>query len=282
MTYTATETSSDIPGATAGTSATKLTESHGLSTYIAIQIKRYLSDWSSLFFSIGLPILFFLVFGASLDRGGDAFPHGNVTAYVMIGMAIYGGVTAAVASAGQTIMEQTTGWGRQLALTPMSTSRIVLSQAILVLFAAVLPIAAMYLLGLVIGAEMEPRAWIVSFILCVVTCLPFGFYGYAWALLLPKPSALSIASGSIVVLSYLGNLFIPMQGTLLAISRFTPLFGSVTLSRYPLTAGLTPSTDTGAGLYTEPLWVPIVNVAVWSILLIGFCIYLNKREKSRL
>jgi len=73
-----------------------------------------------------------------------------------------------------------------------------------------------------------------------------------------------------------------MQGTLLAISRFTPLFGSVTLSRYPLTAGLTPSTDTGAGLYTEPLWVPIVNVAVWSILLIGFCIYLNKREKSRL
>ena len=72
MTYTATETSSDIPGATAGTSATKLTESHGLSTYIAIQIKRYLSDWSNLFFSIGLPILFFLVFGASLDRGGDA------------------------------------------------------------------------------------------------------------------------------------------------------------------------------------------------------------------
>lgn len=281
MTFATTATS---PNTTSQlkTGTTELTKTYGLFTYVGIQIKRYLSDWSNLFFSIFLPVMFYLIFGASIDSQGSAFPHGDESAYVMIGMAIYGGVTAAVASAGQTIMEQTTGWGRQLALTPVSTARIILAQAILVIFASILPIAAVYIVGAITGAEMDASAWIMSFILCVLTCLLFGFYGYAWALMWPKASAQSIASGSIVVLAFLGNLFVPLQGTLLTISRFTPLFGSVTLSRYPLTSGLTPSADAVAGAYTEPLWVPIINVAAWSILLIGLCVYLNNREKSRL
>ncbi|MBF0582111.1 MULTISPECIES: hypothetical protein [Corynebacterium] len=50
--------------------------------------------------------------------------HGNVTAYAMVGMAVYGGITAAVSTVGTTVVEQTTGWGRQLALTPMTGSQL--------------------------------------------------------------------------------------------------------------------------------------------------------------
>ncbi|WP_156324794.1 ABC transporter permease [Corynebacterium lactis] len=199
----------------------------------------------------------------------------------MIGMALYGGVTAAVSSAGQTIMEHSTGWGRQLALTPMSTLRIVSAQATLVIISSALPITAVYIVGFLTGSEMEPWAWIASYLICIVACLPFGFYGYALALAIPKPSTLSLASGSVVILGFIGNLFMPLDGILLQIGRFTPLYGAAGLSRRPITEGLSPTNAMASGSATEPLWIPLLNVLAWTIILVALSIKLNRRDKSR-
>lgn len=101
-----------------------------LTTFTAINLKRHLLNGPNLVFSMFLPILLFLLFGALQDYGAVMLKNGNVTAYVMVGMAVYGGITAAVSTVGTTVVEQSTGWGRQLALTPLTGTQLLLSQCV--------------------------------------------------------------------------------------------------------------------------------------------------------
>lgn len=88
--------------------------------FAAYDLRRLLGDWAMLFFSMVLPVVLYLVFGAAMGYGSERVGSGNVKAYVMVGMALYAGITGAVAAAGSVVVEADTGWGRQLALTPLT------------------------------------------------------------------------------------------------------------------------------------------------------------------
>ena len=68
----------------------------------------------------------------------------------------------------------------------------------------------------------------------------FAIYGLAITTIFRTQSAIGVASGSIVVMAFLGNVFSPMSGLMLDIGRFTPLYGYAALARYPLTRRLAP------------------------------------------
>ena len=89
--------------------------------YTALNVKRFFSDFANLFFTTVLPVVLYLIFGAIQDYGSYEMANGDVKSYVMIGMALYGGATATASYAGVTVVEMKTGWGRQLALTPLSS-----------------------------------------------------------------------------------------------------------------------------------------------------------------
>ena len=69
----------------------------------------------------------------------------------------------------------------------------------------------------------------------------FAIYGLAICLVFRGENAAGIASGLIVVMAFLGNVFTPMDGLMLDIGRFTPLYGYAALARYPLSEGWLPS-----------------------------------------
>ena len=69
----------------------------------------------------------------------------------------------------------------------------------------------------------------------------FAIYGLAVCLAFRSHNAIGIASGLIVVMAFLGNVFTPMSGLMLDIGRFTPLYGYAALARYPLTDGWLPT-----------------------------------------
>ena len=68
----------------------------------------------------------------------------------------------------------------------------------------------------------------------------FAVYGLAVCLVFRGPNAPGIASGMIVVMAFLGNVFTPMSGLLLEVGRLTPLYGYAALARFPLTGGTLP------------------------------------------
>lgn len=243
-------------------------------------LRRLYRDGAMIFFSMGLPVLFYLVFGQAMGFGDEPVGKGNVSAYIMIGMALFAGVTGAVAASGQIVVEATTGWGRQLALTPLTAGQLLVSRMLGLTIRSVLPVAAVFVVGVLTGASMPGTAWAASFLLCVLGAVPFGFYGMMWSQMWPTETSVSIAGTSVVVVAFLGNLFMPLPEAMMAVGRFSPLYGAASLARWPLTEGW-QSVSYAPGLVHDPLWWAVANLVAWTAVFILVVLALHTREKGR-
>lgn len=248
--------------------------------FSALNFKRAVKDWTNFVFSILLPVLLYVIFGAAQDFGAADFPNGNVTAFVMVSMALYAGVTAAISSASSSVLEHQSGWGRQLALTPMTQGQVVCAQALVMLARAALSVVAVFLVGAFTGAQMPLGVWCASVCITVAVCLPFGFYGLSWVLAVPNENTVAVASTSAVLLAFAGNLFMPLSQQWLEWARFTPMYGPAALARFPVAEGYQVIKD-DPFVVQDPLWYGLVNVAVWSVVFVGVCAIFARRDKGR-
>lgn len=246
-------------------------------TIALLELRRISRDYATLFFTIGLPGFMYLVFGASQEYADEELAHGNVALYIMVGMAAYGAVTATTGIGGMAAVERMQGWGRQLALTPLSDARYVGTKAAVAVVIAALPIALVFLLGLLTGAEGSVRAWLLSGLIVITGAITFSLFGLAVGLAFRTEASVSVAGGALVLMAFLGNLFVPLTGTLLAIAKFTPLYGYAALARYPVSDGR--HSDAGGDI--EPLWIPALNLGVWTVVFAVVAIALVRRGRAR-
>src|SRR5699024_12577093 len=104
----------------------------------------------------------------------------------------------------------------------------------------------------------------------------FAGYGLSAGMAFRSESALGVAGGSLVLLGFAGNLFLPLSGVMLDIARFTPLYGVNALARYPLTGGHV------ADGVSDPLWLPGLNVVAWALILGVTAALLARRRRGRI
>lgn len=255
-----------------GASAARPTAWSGVAGYAVLDLKRQLRDTMGMFFTIGLPAFMYLVFGqGSQDNAGN----GNVAMWVMISMAAYGAVTATASVAGSATTEQNMGWGRQLALTPLPPLRFVAAKAAVAMTVAGLAVALIFALGGLTGARGDLSAWLGAAAIIWLGSAVFAIYGLAICLIFRGPSSAGIASGLIVIMAFLGNLFTPMSGLILEIGRFTPLYGYAGLARYPLAQGYLP--DGGR----DSVWLLGANVLAWTVLFTLLAVWGMRRGRER-
>jgi ABC-2 type transport system permease protein len=249
-------------------------------TFTGLELRRVFRDYVSMFFIAVLPAFFYLIFGAAQESSAEDVGNGNVALYVMISMAAYGAVTATTGIGGMAAVERMQGWGRQLGLTPLADGGYVLMKAFVAVVVAAIPIALIYLLGLLTDAEGSFRAWLLSALIVLAGAAVFALYGLVFGLALRSEAAVSAASGSLVILAFLGNIFFPLSGSLLVVAKFTPLYGYVSLARYPLTEGYLFNVSDGTVTH-EALWVPVANVSVWAVIFAVAAIWLVRRGRAR-
>jgi ABC-2 type transport system permease protein len=240
--------------------------------YARLDLRRQLRDKFGMFFIVGLPTFMFLVFGLGSD---DPVGSGNVAMYVMISMAAYGAVTATTGVAGSAATEQVMGWGRQLGLTPMRPLAFVAAKAGIAMVVALMPVALIFAIGAVTGARGSWSDWVLAALLVWCGSALFAIYGLAMSLVFRGPNATGIASGMIVIMAFLGNVFTPMSGLLLDIGRLTPLYGYAALARFPLTEGYLPVGG------RDPLWLPVANVLAWTIAFSLLALWGVRRSRAR-
>lgn len=253
-----------------------------LATYIVMDFWRNFRNFANSFFIIVLPTVLFLIFGVSADWNEFPLPNetGNVSAHTMVGIAVYGAATATTSLAGAAAVELQQGWGRQLALTAMPHGVFVLAKSVIALVMATMPVLLINVVGLLTAAEMDLGRWLATAMLTVFGSLPFALYGLAAGLAFRSDAAVGAASGMLVVLGFLGNNFFPLEGVLLEVGRFTPMYGVTALARYPLTDGELLTTGEGSA-GTDPLWMLLLNVAAWSIILAMACLAMRRRSTAR-
>ena len=238
-----------------------------LLTYLWLDLYRSLREPANLFFVVAFPVAMYLVFGRLNASAGDYGPHahGNVSASVMLAMASFSACLGATSASAAAAVEQSAGWGRQMAVTSRGLRGYLVVKTGTAVGTAALPVVVVLTAGALTDSQMEGWVWATSPLICLIGVLPFVLWGLAAGMWLPSSASTGIATSLVSLFAFIGNAFMPLNRALLAISRFTPMYGSTALARWPLGEGWTYVPDRQAGVQ-DPLWMPLANLVAWTLI----------------
>src|SRR5690348_6089163 len=181
-----------------------------MAAFLRFEIVRSLRNVRFLVFIAGFPVLLYLIYGKQ---------HGTsqglaVAAILMVSMAVWSGMGSAMFATGpQLAKERQSGWMRQLRVSPISAPRwfaAKLAQGILL----VLPgFVLLILLGFGYGhVQLAAGRVAVLAAVLVLSVLPFCVLGLVIGLVLDGQTAQVAQMLTMLVLAFLGGIFIPYSG----------------------------------------------------------------------
>jgi len=240
-------------------------------TLVGLELRRLVRNRRTVIFTLVLPVVFFLLFGLNDAYATKNAGHGNVAAFVMISMAIYGAMLATTSAGASVSIERSLGWSRQLRLTPLAPAAYIAVKLVAALVVGLSSIVAVYVAGIVTHkAQMPTYLWIVTGIIAWVGSLTFAAFGLFMGYLLPGENVMQILGPGLALLAFLGGLFVPLTaGSVMeTIAKFTPMYGLNQLVHAPLT-----------GDRIQAVWV--VNLLVWLAVFAGGAAWRFRRDTAR-
>jgi ABC-2 type transport system permease protein len=241
-------------------------------TALKLEIRRLIRNRRTVIISIVLPVVFFLLFGLNKSYDSLRDGHGNVAAFVMISLALYGGVLATTFGGAMVSMERAQGWSRQLRLTPLSPVAYIIIKIMTALVLGFCSVAAVYIAGIVSHKpSMSVGLWIGTGFSVWIGSLLFAAFGLFLGYLLPAENVMQLIGLILALLSFIGGLFIPVSQYAHAvqeIAKWTPLYGLNQLVHTPLL---------GNGVD----WTWVVNVLAWLIIFAGGAAWRMRKDTAR-
>ncbi|WP_405056399.1 ABC transporter permease [Kribbella sp. NBC_01505] len=227
--------------------------------YLMFDIRRTLRNRRVMIFAILMPLVLFAIFGLTIPK--DAAEGGiSAIAYVMVSMAMFGSMSAAMSSGGVIAAERDGGWNRTLRLTPLKPQAYVINKVILSLLIAVPPLIVVFLFGMTVGnVHLSATQWITVALVSWLGALPFAAIGLVIGYVAKPDSVQPITGLATMLIAAFGGLWLPvdsMPSIMKHIAQLTPAYWTGQTSRSALTAG---------GVDTQALLV----VLGWTVVL-GF------------
>jgi len=244
--------------------------------FFTVEVRRQLRNPYTLVFTLGMPVAMYLLFGAGAEYADASAGHGNVAFYVMSSMAAFGTAVAMTSASAFAASEVGQGWGRQVAMTPLSMAGYATVKLLMAVSFAALSTATVFIVGLFAGARADDwwRLFLVAGIILVGGFM-FGLFGLGVGLAFNSDSASALASIAITFFGFFGNVFMPLDGIMLAIAKATPMYGYVALARWPITDGALISGG------SDSLWFVLANIAVYTVLFAALARFGILRSRAR-
>ncbi|MGH3445192.1 MAG: ABC transporter permease [Nocardioidaceae bacterium] len=221
-------------------------------TLFGIEVRRMLRNRRTVIFALAFPVLMYFIF-AGQSYGNDRVGSGNVAAYILVNMALYGAALTAASIGAMVAVERAQGWSRQLRLTPLNPACYILVKAAVALIMGGIVVALVNVIAAFQGrAEMPVSVWVEGAVVAVLCTLTFAALGVFVGYIVPGENAMQILGPGLAGLSFLGGVFIPLSqyGDLLRhIAYWTPMYGVSEVARAPLTHELP--------------WYAVANAVVW-------------------
>jgi ABC-2 type transport system permease protein len=241
-------------------------------TALRLEVRRLTRNRRTVIISIVLPVVFFLLFGLNKSYDSLRDGHGNVPAFVMISLALYGGVLATTFGGAMVSIERAQGWSRQLRLTPLSPVAYIIIKILTALVLGFCSVAAVYIAGLISHKpSMSTGLWIATGVSVWIGSLLFAAFGLFLGYLLPAENVMQLIGLILALLSFAGGLFIPISQfahTVQEIAKWTPLYGLNQLVHTPLL---------GNGVD----WTWVVNVLAWLAIFAGGAMWRMRKDTAR-
>jgi ABC-2 type transport system permease protein len=241
-------------------------------TVLGLEIRRLLRNRRTVIFAVISPVAFFLLFGLNKQYAYQHAGHGNVSAFIMTSMALYGAVLATASGGAMVSIERAAGWTRQLRLTPLSPAAYIGIKMLTALVLGLVSVMAVFAAGMLTGdASMPGYLWVVTGLCVWVGSLVFAAFGLFMGYLLPAENVLQFLGIAMMLLAFGGGLFIPLSQyphVLQTVAGFTPLYGLNQLVHAPLLGG-----------NIHAAWV--TNAIVWLAIFAGGAIWRFRKDTAQ-
>jgi ABC-2 type transport system permease protein len=228
-------------------------------TFVRYELGRRFGR-QAVIFNILLPAVLYLALYRTGGAGADTkLPHGNFATWMMIGIAVYGAAMASTSSAATISIERSVGWMRTIRMSPLTPAAYILIKVLCSVAVASLPVIIVGALGAITGASASAQVWVVSLLVAWLGSAVFAALGMALGLAFRPEVVMHLPGLTMTALAFLGNLFIPLTGTMLTVAQYTPMYGVATIARYPLTNGY------GFDGEHSSLTGAVINLVAWLV-----------------
>jgi ABC-2 type transport system permease protein len=197
--------------------------------YLALEIRRMYRDRRFVFFTIAIPVAFYLLWsnvfaengGVDTDTGLDA------RTYLLVSMASFGALGASLTTTGARLAaERQSGWLRQLQATPLRPWAVIVAKVIASMCLALPAIAAVGITAaLTQHVQLSPGRWAAMVGLMWIGTLPFAALGTLIGSVVGADAAQPATVACYFTLSILGGLWMSVSilpTTLRHIAHWTP------------------------------------------------------------
>jgi ABC-2 type transport system permease protein len=206
--------------------------------FVSIDVRRALRNRRYVMFAIAIPTVFYLLYTGVLSTGADpdaAIDGMTWGAYFMVSMATYAAMVATLGGAVVIARERSSGWTRQLRVTPLPATAYVAGK-LLVAYVVTLPaVAAVVVAGIAVNHVSIPLGSLVGMLISLTLgVLPFAALGLLIGYLFDADSAQGAMMVSLFGLAIVGGLWAPISSfpdALATIGHMLPSFRLADMGR---------------------------------------------------
>lgn len=211
---------------------------------------------SFVIFAVVLPVVLYLLF-SQIFGNADAGAGVDYAAIIMVNMAAYGSLGAAMSGGAQLALERRSGWFRQLSITALPPRSYLWGRAAVIMLIVLPALLLVFVAGYAVGGVRAPAAtWLASLGLLWLALVPMTVLGIVVGLWLKADAVPGLTTLLLLLLAALGGLWFPVEllpPVMKTIAATLPSYWLAELGRYPFLPDA-----------TFP-WTGVVVLAAWCV-----------------
>jgi ABC-2 type transport system permease protein len=196
--------------------------------YLKFELRRMYREPRLLVFTIAMPVILFLALSPGIVKSAKNPQEAkDVLAYLMVAWAAYGALIGTFSSGVGVSVERTSGWLRQLRITPLPPPVVVVVKGIACSLVAVPAAVVISVIGIAKGVDITAGNIALLVLVMWLGSVPFALVGLAVGFVLPPNLAQPASFLVSFTLAFAGGIFIPvdnMPGTMQSVVRWTPSY----------------------------------------------------------
>ncbi|GJF05730.1 ABC transporter permease [Pseudonocardia sp. D17] len=205
------------------------------------EVRRVLRSPRFLIFTVGFPVVYFLLFSGLYATGADATA---VTVVLMLNMAAFGAISASISTGGRVAVERAVGWNRQLRLTPLPGWAYLAVKAAVAMLVALPALVLTFLVAVVVKhVDLTAVEWVRVGAAAWLGVLPFAAIGLLVGMSATQDSAQGMSTVTMLLFSLLGGVLIPasiLPSALATVAHALPSYWLAEIARGQATGEAVP------------------------------------------